>query len=234
MADAGLAFGPPPPTTVGIQGSRQRFPVRRVYCVGRNYAEHAREMGHSGREAPFFFLKPADTVLAVDEGTQGGMRYPGLTDDLHHEVELVVAIGKGGSHITVADAPAHIWGYAVGLDMTRRDLQAEAKKLSRPWCAAKGFEESAPMGSLRRAAACVLGSGTAIRLRVNGELRQSGTLGAMIWNVEEIISYLSTVWDLQPGDLIFTGTPAGVGAVRDGDLMHAEVEGVGSLEVRVG
>ncbi len=209
------------------------FPVHRVYCVGRNYADHAIEMGHTGREPPFFFLKPADTVLPVGEGAVGDMEYPGLTKDLHHEVELVVAIGKGGREIRAAQAMNHVWGYAVGLDMTRRDLQSQAKKEGRPWCIGKGFEQSAPISSIRPAAQCSLNAATPIVLEVNGAVRQQSVLGKMIWSVPEIIEHLSMAWELRPGDLIYTGTPEGVGPVVIGDTMRARIDGVGSLQVDV-
>ena len=221
----------PPVASVPVQSSAELFPVHRIYCVGRNYVEHAIEMGHSGREAPFFFMKPADAVLPVAEGTLGRMHYPSLSKSLHHELELVVAIGKGGRNIRAADAMAHVWGYAVGLDMTRRDLQAEAKKLGRPWCIAKGFDESAPIGPIRRAAECKVDAETRITLEVNGTVRQQSTIGKLIWNIGEIIEHLSAAWELRPGDLIFTGTPEGVAAVGRGDTLKAEVAGVGSLQV---
>ena len=209
------------------------FAVRRIYCVGRNYVEHAIEMGHSGREAPFFFLKPADNVLPVPQATVGHMHYPSLTQSLHHEVELVVAIGIGGRNIAAAQAQRHVWGYAVGLDMTRRDLQTEAKKLGRPWCTGKGFDESAPIGPLRRAAQCALTADSKIVLDVNGAARQSSVIGKLIWSVPEIIEHLSRAWELAPGDLIFTGTPEGVAAVAQGDTLSARIDGVGSLQVRI-
>ena len=227
----------PPARTpsVPVQGTdaSAQFPVRRIYCVGRNYVEHAIEMGHSGRETPFFFLKPGDAVLPVAEGAVGRMHYPSLTSNLHHELELVVAIGTGGRDIPAASALDHVFGYAVGLDMTRRDQQNEAKKLGRPWCVGKGFEESAPIGPIRRAAECDLSAATAIRLDVNGAKRQASTLGKLIWSVPEIIEHLSRAWTLAPGDLIFTGTPEGVAAVVVGDTLVASVEGVGSLQVQI-
>jgi len=207
------------------------FPVHRIYCVGRNYVEHAKEMGFTGREPPFFFMKPADAVLAVAEGEVGRMPYPSLTKDLHHEVELVVAIGTGGKSIAAADAMRHVWGYAVGLDMTRRDLQGEAKKLGRPWDIGKSFDHSAPIGSVRRAAECKVGADTRVTLEVNGTVRQQSTIGKLIWNIGEIIEHLSAAWELQPGDLIFSGTPEGVAAVGRGDMLKAEVSGVGTLQV---
>lgn len=225
----------PPAAVVPVIGGEpgELFAVRRIYCVGRNYVEHAIEMGHSGREAPFFFLKPADTVLPVAEGSVGHMHYPSLTQSLHHEVELVVAIGMGGRNIAAADAQRHVWGYAVGLDMTRRDLQAEAKKLGRPWCVGKGFDESAPIGPLRRVADCTLNADSKIVLEVNGAPRQSSVIGKLIWSVPEIIEHLSKAWELAPGDLIFTGTPEGVAAVVAGDTLSARIDGVGTLQVQV-
>jgi fumarylpyruvate hydrolase len=207
------------------------FPVHRIYCVGRNYVEHAKEMGFTGREPPFFFMKPADAVLPVAEGEVGQMPYPSLTKDLHHEVELVVAIGTGGGAIPAADAMRHVWGYAVGLDMTRRDLQGEAKKLGRPWDIGKSFDHSAPIGPIRRAAECRIDAETRITLEVNGKVRQQSTIGKLIWNIGEIIEHLSVAWELQPGDLIFSGTPEGVAAVGRGDRLDAEVSGVGRLQV---
>ena len=230
-----FVFTPPPAAAVPVQGGAATalFPVHRIYCVGRNYVEHAIEMGHSGREAPFFFMKPADAVLPVAEGTVGAMRYPSLTTNLHHELELVVAIGQGGRDIPAAKALSHVWGYAIGLDMTRRDLQNEAKKLGRPWCTGKGFDESAPIGPIKRAEECSLTAQTKIALEVNGKLRQSSTLGKLIWSVPEIIEHLSKAWELQPGDLIFTGTPEGVAAVEVGDTLRASLDGVGTLEVKM-
>ncbi len=209
------------------------FPVHRIYCVGRNYAEHAQEMGFTGREPPFFFLKPADAVLPVADGAVGEMAYPSLTGNLHHEIELVVAIGVGGRDIAAADALRHIWGYAVGLDMTRRDLQNEMKKQGRPWCIGKAFEASAPIGPLHAIAQTGELTQGAITLSVNGTQRQQGDLRELIWNVAETIETLSKAWTLQPGDLIFTGTPAGVAAVVAGDLIEGGIEGLGSLRVRV-
>lgn len=228
-----FVFPPAPPCSLAVVGHAQRFPVRRIYCVGRNYAEHAQEMGFSGREAPFFFLKPGDAALPAPVDAAVDMPYPSLTTDLHHEVELVVAIGQGGSHIAVTDALQHVWGYAVGLDMTRRDLQAELKKQGRPWCIAKGFEASAPIGALTPAAQAGAVDSTNITLQVNGQLRQSGNTRELIWKLAEIVSQLSHAWVLQPGDLIMTGTPAGVGAVQRGDLLDAHISGLAPLRVRV-
>ncbi len=230
-----FVFTPPATPSVPVQGgaATASFPVHRIYCVGRNYVEHAIEMGHSGREAPFFFMKPADAVLPIAEGTVGQMHYPTLSKSLHHELELVVAIGTGGRDIPAAQALQHVWGYAVGLDMTRRDLQTEAKKLGRPWCIGKGFDESAPIGPIRRAEECRLDADTVIALDVNGKPRQASTLGKLIWSVAEIIEHLSKAWELAPGDLIFSGTPEGVAAVEVGDTLSARIDGVGSLQLRI-
>jgi len=222
---------PAVPVAGGEPGAQ--FPVHRIYCVGRNYVDHAIEMGHTGREPPFFFMKPADAVLPVTEDHVAKMRYPSLTRDLHHEVELVVAIGKGGRNIQAADATSHIWGYAVGLDMTRRDLQGEAKKQGRPWCIGKGFDQSAPIGAVRPAAQCYLNAATRISLDVNGAARQHSVIGKLIWSVPEIIEQLSAAWELAPGDLIFTGTPEGVAAVLEGDTLDARIDGVGALHVQI-
>jgi fumarylpyruvate hydrolase len=230
-----FVFTPPAIASVPVQGGAAgaSFPVHRIYCVGRNYVEHAIEMGHSGREAPFFFMKPADAVLPVAEGVIGAMRYPTLTTNLHHELELVIAIGKGGRDIPATKALEHVWGYAVGLDMTRRDLQNDAKKLGRPWDIGKGFDESAPIGPIKRAEECSLTADTKISLRVNGQPRQASTLGKLIWSVAEVIEHLSKAWELQAGDLIYSGTPEGVAAVSVGDVLSAQVDGVGTLEVKV-
>jgi fumarylpyruvate hydrolase len=223
---------PPTPVSVPVAGGDD-FPVHRIYCVGRNYAEHAQEMGFTGREPPFFFLKPADAVVPVAEGQTGVIDYPPLTQNLHHEIELVVAIGKGGCGIKAADAAAHIWGYAVGLDMTRRDLQNEMKKQGRPWCIGKAFDQSAPIGPVVPIARCGELTRGAITVAVNGTVKQRGDLSELIWNVAETIEHLSAAWTLQPGDLIFTGTPAGVGPVARGDVMEGVIEGLGTLRVAV-
>jgi fumarylpyruvate hydrolase len=225
-------IAPPAVVSIPVQGGGE-FPVHRIYCVGRNYAEHAQEMGFTGREPPFFFLKPADAVLPVADGEIGTMHYPPLTRNLHHEVELVVALGSGGHDIPAAAAAGHIWGYAVGLDMTRRDLQGEMKKQGRPWCIGKAFDESAPIGPLHPIAATGELTRGAITLSVNGAQRQKGDLAELIWNVNETIEALSRAWTLAPGDLIFTGTPAGVGTVVAGDLIEARIDGLGSLRVKV-
>ena len=224
---------PPAPVTVPVTGTDQRFPVHRIYCVGRNYVEHAKEMGFTGREAPFFFLKPADALVVVPENQTGRSAYPPLTQNLHHEIELVVAIGTGGRHIRAADAARHIFGYAVGLDMTRRDLQNDMKKQGRPWCIGKAFDESAPMGPITPAAQVPDLSSAEIWLQVNGQDRQRSHIDKLIWNVAETIEHLSAAWALQPGDLIFTGTPEGVAAVVPGDLMEGGITGLGTLRVQV-
>ncbi len=221
----------PVQASVPVLGSADRFPVHRIYCVGRNYAEHAKEMGFTGREPPFFFMKPADAVLPVNTGETGSMPYPSLTKDLHHEIELVVAIGKGGRNIAAADARQHIWGYAVGLDMTRRDLQGEMKKQGRPWCIGKGFDAGAPIGPITPAAQAGDVEHAAIWLQVNGADRQRSTVDQLIWNIAETIEHLSAAWELQPGDLIFTGTPEGVGAVVRGDVLEGGIDGLGRLRV---
>ena len=229
---------PPSPTVaVPVVGTASRFPVRRVYCVGRNYAEHAKEMGHDARETPFFFMKPADAVVAAREGEPVAMDYPTLTSDLHHEIELVVAIGDAaagnGRDVAEEDAARLIFGYAVGLDMTRRDLQAVAKKAGRPWSIAKGFDQSAPIGAIHRIEETGELATGAIGLDVDGAERQKGDLSDMIWNVRETIAWLSRAWTLKPGDLIFTGTPAGVAAVARGQTLTGRVAGVGELVVNL-
>jgi len=225
---------PPVPSVPVKNAPGSAFPVHRIYCVGRNYVEHAIEMGHTGREAPFFFMKPADAVLPIAEGTVGRMRYPSLTRSLQHEVELVIAIGEGGRDISAAKALAHVWGYALGLDMTRRDLQNDMKKQGRPWCIGKGFDEAAPIGPIVPAAQCDIGPGSKIVLEVNGTVRQQSELGKMIWSVPEIIEHVSAAWELAPGDLIFSGTPEGVASVEVGDTLSARIDGVGTLQVCIG
>ena len=224
---------PAAPASVPVVGRAERFAVHRIYCVGRNYAEHAREMGFTGREPPFFFMKPADAVLPVAQGETGHLPYPTLTQDLHHEIELVVAMGKGGRNIAAGDAMQHIWGYAVGLDMTRRDLQAEAKKQGRPWCIGKGFDASAPIGPITPAAQAGDVANAPIWLQVNGADRQRSTVTQLIWNIAETIEHLSAAWELQPGDLIYTGTPEGVGAVVRGDTLEGGVGGLTPLRMTV-
>lgn len=220
----------PPVVTLAVDGDERRFPVRRVFCVGRNYAAHAREMGHDpDREPPFFFTKPAD-ALVPDGAT---IPYPLATRDLHYEVELVVALGKGGTDISAAQALNCIFGYGVGIDLTRRDLQGEAKKLARPWDVGKAFDHSAPCSAIVPAARIGHPERGRIRLAVNGVTRQDGDLAQMIWSTPEVIAHLSRLFTLAPGDLIFTGTPAGVGPVERGDVLDGQIEGVGDLQVRV-
>ena len=227
-----LVFTPPPAAVVPTTDGRE-FPVRRIYCVGRNYAEHAREMGHSDREPPFFFMKPADAVLPVPDGLVGKMSYPPLTQNLHHEIELVVALGAGGRDVPVERAAELIWGYAIGLDMTRRDLQNEMKKQGRAWSIAKGFDQSAPIGPIHPKSKTGELTRGAITLDVNGQRRQAGDLSDLIWSINETIATLSRAWTLQPGDLIFSGTPAGVGAVVAGDTLVGAFEGLGELRVNI-
>jgi fumarylpyruvate hydrolase len=227
-------FAPAPVVAVPVVGSDDRFAVRRIYCVGRNYEAHAREMGHDpDREPPFFFSKPADAVLYVAPGATGEFPYPAQSKNVHFEMELVAAIGKAGKNITVDQALDHVYGYALGLDMTRRDLQAEAKKLGRPWDTAKGFDHSAPLGPIHPVSAVGHVAKGAIWLTVNGEDKQRSDVSQLIWSVSETIAYLSTLFELQRGDLIFTGTPEGVGAVVKGDLMKGGVDGLGEFSVRV-
>ncbi len=224
---------PPATVAVPVRGSDGQFPVRRIYCVGRNYVEHAKEMGFTGREPPFFFLKPADAIVYVADGQTGEMPYPPGTSDLHHEIELVAAIGKGGRNIRAADAAGHVFGYAVGLDMTRRDLQGEAKKLGRPWEIGKAFDHSAPIGPITPRAQAGDVEHAAISLTVNGQPRQSSNVEKLIWSIGETIEHISTYWTLEAGDLIYTGTPEGVAAVGRSDLLVGSVAGLGELRVRV-
>jgi fumarylpyruvate hydrolase len=220
----------PPLTTLAVDGDERRFPVRRVFCVGRNYAGHAREMGHDpDREPPFFFTKPADAVVPGG----GTIPYPPATRDLHHEVELVVALGKGGVDIPEVQALDHVFGYAVGIDLTRRDLQAEAKEQRRPWDMAKAFDRSAPVSALRPATQIGHPESNPIQLAVNGQVRQASTLAHHIWSVAETIAFLSGLVELAPGDLIFMGTPEGVGAIARSDRLEASIEGVGELRVTI-
>ncbi|MEO5659428.1 MAG: fumarylacetoacetate hydrolase family protein [Polaromonas sp.] len=224
---------PPATVSVPVVGTEARFPVHRIYCVGRNYEEHAKEMGFSGREPPFFFLKPADAIVAVEAGSTASMPYPSLTHNLHHEIELVVAIGTGGKNIKAADAHRHIFGYAVGLDMTRRDLQGEMKKQGRPWCIGKAFDHSAPIGPITPAAQAGDVPQAEIYLQVNGQDRQRSHVSKLIWNIAETIEHLSAAWELQPGDLIYTGTPEGVAAVVPGDTLTGGVVGLQALSVTI-
>lgn len=229
------AFLPHPLPSLPIAGSDQRFPVRRIFCVGRNYAEHAREMGASaqadGLEPPFFFMKPADALVSGS----GELRvaYPPITKSLHHEVEMIVALGAGGSDVPVDAARPLIFGYAVGLDLTRRDIQGKAKEKGHPWDMGKGFDQSAVAGEIRPVAQAGHPDHGRIWLSVNGELRQDGDLSDMMWKVADIIANLSTSVRLEAGDLIYTGTPAGVGPLVQGDLLEAGIDGVGTLRARI-
>jgi fumarylpyruvate hydrolase len=233
-----LSFVFPPPAPVGlpVADSQDLFPVRRVYCVGRNYAAHAREMGFDPeREPPFFFCKPNDdaSIIPVAAGQMAEIAYPPRTENYHYEIELVVAIGKGGHDIAVEQAAEHIFGYAVGLDMTRRDLQMRMREQGRPWEIGKAFDYSAPVGVIRRAApGDVLNKG-GISLDVDGSVKQASDLTHLIWSVSETIANLSTLFELQPGDLIFTGTPEGVGAVTRGQILVGKIDGLSDLSVRI-
>lgn len=228
-----MTYAVPAPAVVRVPvlGKPERFPVHRIYCVGRNYVEHAQEMGYTGREPPFFFLKPADAVVVADP--EATVPYPAKTANYHHEVELVVAIGVGGKNIAAADAAQHIYGYAVGFDMTRRDLQMEMRKQGRPWDIGKGFDHSAPIGPIVPAAQVGNIGQADISITVNGTAKQSSNIQKLIWNIAETIEHLSAAWELQPGDLIYTGTPEGVGAVVSGDVMVGSVTGLPSITVKV-
>lgn len=228
--NAAYVFKPGPVPTVPVVGSQAAFPVHRIYCVGRNFADHAIEMGHDpNKEPPFFFQKNSDTLVLAGSD----FPYPSETKDVHHEVELVVALKSGGDNIPLEKALDCVYGYAVGLDMTRRDLQGEAKKLGRPWETGKAFEASAPCGPLHPVEKVGHPTDGAIWLKVNGEIRQNGDLNQMIWKVPEMIAYLSRLFTLKPGDLIFAGTPAGVGAIVKGDEMVAHVAGVDEVTFKV-
>lgn len=220
----------PAQPSLPVAGRAERFPVRRIFCIGRNYADHAKEMGATvDMSNPMFFTKPADAV--VTDGAD--VPYPSATSDLHHEVEMVVALGTGGSDLSEDDAARLVWGYGVGLDLTRRDLQAQAKAKGAPWDVAKGFDHSAPVSALVPASEVVPGKATRIALEVNGVVRQSATLGDMLLDVPAILSHLSRLFELKAGDLVFTGTPAGVSAIVRGDRFRATLEGVSTLEGRV-
>ncbi|WP_220432190.1 fumarylacetoacetate hydrolase family protein [Falsirhodobacter xinxiangensis] len=228
MAD--YVFTPEPTPTIPVAGSDKLFPVRRIYCVGRNFAEHAIEMGHDpDKEPPFFFQKNSDAIVPPG----GDFPYPTESSDVHHEIELVVALDKGGTNIPVEHALDHVFGYGVGLDMTRRDLQAVSKKMGRPWETAKSFEASAPCSALIPASELGHPTTGAIEVEVNGQTRQTGDLNQMIWKVPEMIAYLSRLFELRPGDVIFAGTPAGVSAVERGDLITGRVAGVAEIAVKV-
>jgi fumarylpyruvate hydrolase len=226
-----FVFAPHAVTTVAVNGTTQRFPVHRIYCVGRNYAAHAREMGNDPeREPPFFFSKPADAIVP----NHASVAYPPRTADLHHEIELVIALGKGGRNIALAQALEHVFGYAVGNDLTRRDLQSAAKDQGRPWDTAKGFDGSAPITAITPAAVVGHPVRGRIWLNVNGQPRQQGDLADLIWSVAEIIAELSTLFELAAGDLIFSGTPAGVGPVRPGDRLQGGIDGLDTLVTTIG
>ena len=225
-----FVFPPPAPVSLPVKGREDRFPVRRIFCVGRNYEEHAREMGADTKEPPFFFTKPADSLVTGN----AAIAYPSATEDLHHEAELVVALGQGGRNIPAEAASALIWGFAPGNDLTRRDMQAQAKSQRRPWDMSKGFDQSAPCGDIVPVAECGLMASGRIHCTVNGETRQDGNLADMIWDVPHVIAYLSTLVELQPGDLIFTGTPAGVGPVARGETVRVEIDGLGAVETKIG
>jgi fumarylpyruvate hydrolase len=223
-------FAPPAQPAVKVEGAARLFPVRRIFCVGRNYADHAREMGADPtREVPFFFCKPADALVA--DGS--AIPYPPQTQDLQHEIELVAAIGKGGSNIAREDALSHVFGYGVGIDLTRRDLQQEAKDKKRPWDWGKGFDNSAPISALRKASEIGHPAAGRIHLTVNGAVKQDGDLSQLIWPVADVIAFISQSMRLEAGDLIYTGTPAGVGPVGPGDVLKGEVAGVASLTVSI-
>jgi fumarylpyruvate hydrolase len=226
----------PAQTVLPVEGEQGGFPVRRIYCVGRNYAAHAREMGHDpDREPPFFFMKPADAIVLCPKGSGAPVEapFPVATEDLHHEIEMVVALGKGGKNIPADKALEHVYGYAVGIDLTRRDIQAVAKKMGRPWDMAKGFDHSAPCGSIVPAAKIGHPSKGRIRISVDGTVKQDADIGDMIWNVPDTIAYLSTLVELFPGDLIYSGTPEGVAQVKRGEVMEGSVEGVGAIAVKL-
>lgn len=229
-APTNFVFTPPATVSVPVRGTMARFPVHRIYCVGRNYAAHAIEMGHDpNREAPFFFQKNPDCLVLGN----GDFPYPPKSSNVHHEIELVVALSKGGKDIAVDKALDHVFGYALGLDMTRRDLQEESKKAGRPWETGKAFEHSAPMSDIVPAAEIGHPTKGAIWLKVNGEFKQQGDLNQLIWKVPEMIAYLSGLFELQPGDLIMSGTPSGVAAIKRGDVMEGFCEGVGSVKAKV-
>ncbi|MEQ1818293.1 MAG: fumarylacetoacetate hydrolase family protein [Terricaulis sp.] len=221
-----FVLSPQPQPSVAVAGSDRRFPVRRIFCVGRNYADHVREMGNDPKsEPPLFFSKPADAV--VESGAV--IAYPSNTSNFHHEVELVIAIGAGGSNIDEASALSHVWGYGVGVDLTRRDRQAEAKKAGTPWDTAKGFDNSAPISALTPLAASGDAANARIWIKVNGEIRQDANTRDMIWSLPEVIAAISRWWELKPGDLIFTGSPSGVSALNPGDVIECGVDGLAPL-----
>ena len=219
----------PPPTSVEVTGTDDRFPVRRIYCIGRNYLAHRKEMGHDDRKPPFYFQKPADALLE----TGGEFPYPSQSENVHFEIELVVAIAKSGVNISIEDALDHVYGYGLGIDMTRRDIQSKAKQDGKPWESAKSFDHSAPISPIRPASEIGHPDSGRIWLAVNGEVRQDSDLNLQIWNVQEGISHLSKLYQVAPGDLIYTGTPDGVGPINPGDLITAGIDGIGELEIKV-
>ncbi len=219
----------PPVASVEVTGTDARFPVRRIYCIGRNYLAHRVEMGHDDRQPPFYFQKPADALLA----SGGEFPYPSLSENVHFEIELVIAIAKGGVDISTEDALDHVYGYGLGIDMTRRDIQSKAKQDGKPWESAKSFDYSAPISALRPVSEIGHPDSGRIWLAVNGEIRQDSDLNMQIWNVQEGISHLSTLYQVAPGDLIYTGTPEGVGPINPGDLITAGIDGIGELEIKV-
>ncbi len=229
-----FVFEPEPRVTVPVAGSDSHFPVRRIYCVGRNYAAHAREMGFDpDREPPFFFCKPDNSIVVVPPGQTLSVAYPTQTSDYQHEIELVVAIGKAGRDIPVAQANEHVFGYAVGLDMTRRDLQLRARDKGRPWELGKAFDDSAPIATIHPAAKIGHPTNGAVWVQVDGADRQRSDIAKLIWSVPEVIANLSGFFELRPGDLIYTGTPEGVGKVERGQTMRGGIDGLGELSVRV-
>ena len=219
----------PPPASVEVTGTEDRFPVHRIYCIGRNYLAHRKEMGHDDRKPPFYFQKPADALLE----TGGEFPYPSQSENVHFEIELVVAIAKGGVNISIEDALDHVYGYGLGIDMTRRDIQSKAKQDGKPWESAKSFDHSAPISPIRPASEIGHPDSGRIWLAVNGEVRQDSDLNLQIWNVQEGISHLSKLYQVAPGDLIYTGTPDGVGPINPGDLITAGIDGIGELEIKV-
>lgn len=218
-----------PTASVEVTGTDDRFPVRRIYCIGRNYLAHRKEMGNDDRTPPFFFQKPADALVP----TGGEFPYPSQSDNVHHEIELVVAIGKGGKDIAVEDALDHVYGYSVGIDMTRRDQQSKAKDAGKPWEAAKAFDHSAPISAIRPVSEIGHPAAGRIWIAVNGENRQDSDLDLQMWNVQEGISHLSKLYEIMPGDLIYTGTPDGVGPIKTGDVMTGGIDGIGEIEIKV-
>lgn len=224
-----FVISPAPVTSVEVTGTNERFPVRRIYCVGRNYLAHIREMGNDERKPPFFFQKPSDAIVS----NGGEFKYPTQSENVHHEIELVIAIVKRGKNISVENALDHVYGYSLGIDMTRRDHQNKAKADGKPWEAAKSFDHSAPIGSIRPVSEIGHPNSGRIWLAVNGEIRQDSDLSLQIWNVQESISHLSKLFEVMPGDLIFTGTPDGVGPVNQGNEITGGIDGIGQIKISV-